>query len=88
MYYTKGVSNRPTLEVTVNQKLPYVQRVPRHVRLARTGFVLGPVLALIGFLPHMAGTGFNGGTVMILLGIVVMLGTSVGGALALDEGDE
>ena len=72
----------------MNQKLPYPQRVPRHVRLARTIFVLGLVLALVGFLPHMAGTGFNGGTVMILLGIVTMLGTSVGGTMALEEDGE
>ena len=72
----------------MNQKLPYIQRVPRQVRLARTIFVLGLVLALIGFLPHMAGTGFNGGTVMILLGIATMLATSVGATLALEEGDE
>ena len=72
----------------MNQKLPYSQRVPRQVRLARTCFVLGLVLALIGFLPHMAGTGFNGGTVMILLGIATMLATSVGTTLALEEDGE
>lgn len=69
----------------MNQKLPYIQRVPRHVRLARTVFVLGLVLALAGFLPHMAGAGFNGGTVLILFGIAIMLATSVGATLALEE---
>lgn len=69
----------------MNQKLPYSQRVPRQVRLARTCFVLGLVIGLIGFLPHMAGTGFNGGTVLILLSTIIVLVTSVWATLALEE---
>ena len=46
------------------------------------------MLALAGFLPHMAGAGFNGGTVLILFGIAIMLATSVGATLALEEEGE
>mgnify|MGYP006974283148 FL=1 len=69
----------------MNQKLPYSQRVPRQVRLARTCFVLGLVIGLIGFLPHMASPGFNGGTVLILLSTIIVLVTSVWATLALEE---